>query len=73
MQARENTKKVECLIEGGEILSQIHGIVSEAIEPGVTTQQLNEVAEKAIAKFGVASSFKGYQGFPGVLCTSVNE
>lgn len=43
------------------------------IQPGVSTAQLNEFAEDFIAKQGCTPAFKGYQGFPATLCTSVNE
>jgi methionyl aminopeptidase len=50
----------------------------ERVEPGVTTAELDRIAEKAIAERGVTSSFKGYdpQGlpkYPAVLCVSINE
>jgi methionyl aminopeptidase len=50
----------------------------EAVRPGITTRELDELAEKRIAERGVVSSFKGYDphglpAYPGVLCVSVNE
>jgi methionyl aminopeptidase len=49
------------------------GAVEAAIAPGVTTAELNAVAEDAILSRGGTPAFKGYHGFPGTLCTSVNE
>lgn len=47
--------------------------VEKKVEPGVSTEELNRVAETLIFKSGGKPSFKGYQGFPAALCTSVNE
>ena len=49
------------------------GAVEALIAPGVTTAELNAVAEDAILSRGGRPAFKGYHGFPGTLCTSVNE
>jgi len=43
------------------------------IRPGVSTGELNEFAEDFIARAGCTPAFKGYQGFPAALCTSINE
>lgn len=47
--------------------------VEKAIAPGVTTKELNDIAERAILAGGGKPAFKGYRGFPAVLCTSLNE
>ncbi|HET9829784.1 MAG TPA: type I methionyl aminopeptidase [Nocardioidaceae bacterium] len=47
--------------------------VREAVKPGVTTAQLDEVAERTIRAAGAIPSFKGYYGFPASLCVSVNS
>jgi methionyl aminopeptidase len=47
--------------------------LKKVIEPGVTCRELNELAEKLIVKEGALPAFKGYRGYPAVLCTSVNE
>ena len=46
--------------------------VKEAVKPGVSTLELDEVAEKVIRAAGGIPSFKGYNGFPGSICTSVD-
>ncbi|MGQ0419004.1 type I methionyl aminopeptidase, partial [Bacillus sp. HC-Mk] len=43
------------------------------ITPGITTKELDQIAEKTIQKYGATPSFKGYNGFPGSICASVNE
>lgn len=47
--------------------------VAKRIKPGITTLQLDKIAEEYIRDNGAAPSFKGYGGFPNSLCTSVNE
>ena len=46
---------------------------AELVAPGVTTAQLDAAAAEFIADAGARSNFKGYHGFPGVICTSVND
>ncbi len=57
----------------GEVLGKAHAEVAKLIEPGVTTLELDKRAEEYIRDYGGVPSFKGYNGFPGSLCISVNE
>jgi methionyl aminopeptidase len=57
---------------GRVVADTIERLVSEA-RPGRTTAQLDRVAEEAIRASGAVPSFKGYKGFPGSICTSLNE
>jgi methionyl aminopeptidase len=50
-----------------------HQELKKAIQPGITTKELDRIAEKVIRGFGATPSFKGYNGFPGSICTSVND
>ena len=59
--------------EGGRLLAEILDEVSKEIKPGITTQELDKLAEELILKAGAKPAFKGYNGFPNTLCTSVNE
>lgn len=52
-----------------EVLGELRGIV----EPGVTTRELDDVAENRVRAAGATPAFKGYHGYPATLCTSVNE
>jgi methionyl aminopeptidase len=47
--------------------------LKQHITPGITTKELDQIAEKTIQKYGATPSFKGYNGFPGSICASVNE
>ena len=59
--------------EAGRIVAQTHQLMAEAVRPGVTTKQLDRIAEDFIRSQGAIPSFKGYNGFPASICASVNE
>lgn len=59
----------ECNLLVSKTLAEIAGI----IEPGITTLELDRVAEEYILDHGATPGFKGYNGFPNTLCTSVNS
>lgn len=66
--------EIEKIRRSGEIVASVLATLRERIEPGVSTQQLNDWAEVVISRFdGGRPAFKGYAGFPACLCTSVNE
>ncbi|QQE74700.1 type I methionyl aminopeptidase [Brevibacillus composti] len=65
--------ELEVMREAGRIVALTHQELAKAIKPGVTTKQLDEFAETFIRSMGAIPSFKGYGGFPGSICTSVNE
>ncbi len=69
----KNQREIEFLRQGGKILARVLNTVMATVRPGVSTQELNDLAEKLILEAGAEPSFKNYQGFPAVLCTSVNE
>jgi methionyl aminopeptidase len=66
-------EEINIMAQGGKILAEIMKEVASKVEPGVTTKFLDKVAENLVFKFGAKPSFKNYQGFPAVLCTSINE
>jgi methionyl aminopeptidase len=57
----------------GLVVGRTLRIVTEAVRPGITTAELDELAEREIRASGAIPSFKGYHGYPASLCTSVNE
>jgi len=59
--------------EAGRIVAETLALLEKAVEPGITTQELNDLAEKFILSRGAYPSFKGYRGFPASICVSVNE
>ena len=66
-------EEIGIMAEGGKILARIMKELEKMIQPGITTKELDRLAESLILKSGGKCSFKGYQGFPTCLCTSINE
>ena len=66
-------QEIAAMREGGKILGEILHELAITTKVGMTTGDINVKAEALMAKYKVAPSFKGYQGFPAVVCTSVNE
>ncbi|QKG85575.1 type I methionyl aminopeptidase [Kroppenstedtia pulmonis] len=73
MIVRKSSKELEAMRAAGRIVYEAHQLLKESIRPGITTKELDQIAEKFIRKQGATPSFKGYNGFKGSVCTSVNE
>jgi methionyl aminopeptidase len=69
----KTAKEVEKMRRAGEIVREVLEAVRAMVKPGVTTLELESVAEKLIEERGAKPAFKGYHGFPCVLCTSLND
>jgi methionyl aminopeptidase len=70
----KSTRELALMREAGRIVAEVLGRIHETVTPGVTTLELEKVADEIIVgKYGAIPSFKGYRGFPGMVCTSVNE
>jgi len=74
----KSRKDLDRMREAGELVAEIRETVREMIEPGITTLELNSVAEKMMRDAGAIPSFIGYQpsgmvAFPFAICASVNE
>jgi methionyl aminopeptidase len=75
----KSAREIELMRAAGRIVHQVHEMVRERAVPGVTTGELNEEAERLIAKAGGTPLFKGVTNphakfpFPAALCTSINE
>ncbi|QZY54606.1 type I methionyl aminopeptidase [Crassaminicella profunda] len=69
---KSNTE-IEYMKEAGKIVAHAHEAVRNAIKPGITTKELDEIAEKEIRKHGSIPAFKGLYGFPASICASINE
>lgn len=59
--------------QAGLVVARALDVLSAAVAPGVTTAELDELAEDAIRSAGAQPSFLGYHGFPACICTSVND
>ena len=69
----KSKREIELMREAGHILDMTRNMLKEHVKPGVTTHHLDELAENYIKSLGAIPSFKGYHGFPGSICASVNE
>lgn len=59
--------------EAGRIVAETHRLMKQAVKPGITTRELDQIAETYIRSQGAIPSFKGYNGFPSSICASVND
>jgi methionyl aminopeptidase len=57
----------------GQVAGGVLEFIVGLVQPGITTWELDEAAEKAIIAAGAIPTFKGYRGFPACICTSINE
>ena len=69
----KSKKEMDDLIEVGQKLGRVFDRLSLEIRPGRSTFEISHLAEKFLREEGCKPTFKGYDGFPGVVCTSVNE
>lgn len=65
--------EIELMQESGRIVALVHEAIKEAIKPGITTGELDQIAEKLILEHQAMPSFKGYGGFPASICASIND
>jgi len=65
--------EINYMRDAGRIVAQAHKELEKVIEPGITTLELDKIAEDFIIASGARPAFKGYHGFPASICASVNE
>ncbi|MFW5892827.1 MAG: type I methionyl aminopeptidase [Bacillota bacterium] len=73
MITRKSEREIALMREAGRIVALAHDAVKRMIRPGITTADVDKVVEDLIRKHDATPSFKGYGGFPGSACTSLNE
>lgn len=66
-------EEIELMRESNRLVGMTHGELFKHIRPGITTLQLDKIADEFIRDHGAVPSFLGYGGFPNSICTSVNE
>ncbi|GIN92816.1 methionine aminopeptidase 1 [Siminovitchia terrae] len=66
-------REIEIMREAGRIVALTHQELVKHIQPGITTKEIDSIAEKFIKKHDAHPSFLGYNGFKGSVCASVNE
>ena len=69
----KSAREIELMREAGKFLALTHMELEKAIKPGMTTKELDRIAEEVIRSFGCIPSSLNYNGFPGSACISVND
>ncbi|WP_027700864.1 type I methionyl aminopeptidase [Metaclostridioides mangenotii] len=69
----KSKQEIELMREAGKIVADTHEVLRQAVAPGITTMELDKIAEENIKKYNATPSFKGYGGFSGSICASINE
>ncbi len=69
----KSDKEIEIMGKAGRIVAKTHEELEKHIRPGITTKELDEIAEETIRSLGGIPAFKGYNGFPASICASINE
>ncbi|MBW3593017.1 MAG: type I methionyl aminopeptidase [Actinobacteria bacterium] len=70
---RKSSDEIDAMARAGRVVVETLALVGDAIQPGVTTGDLDEIAEEYIRSQGGAPTFKGYRGFPASICASPNS
>src|SRR2546429_2805286 len=66
-------EQIAVMREAGLVVARTLRVLAAAVRPGITTAELDAIAEAEIRAAGATPSFKGYHGYPATICTSVNE
>jgi methionyl aminopeptidase len=69
----KSPQEIEIMRQSGKIVATVLKEISELVTPGMTTADLDAIAEKRIREMGATPSFKGYYGFPASICSSINH
>ncbi len=73
MITRKSTREIELMKEAGRIVALAHQAVKDNVKVGMSTHDIDTIVEQVVVSNGATPSFKGYGGFPGSACTSINE
>ncbi|WP_125153941.1 type I methionyl aminopeptidase [Clostridium rectalis] len=69
----KNDTEIEYMRRAGKVVGDTLAKLEEIVKPGITTRELDRIAEELILKENAKPSFKGYYGFPASICASVNN
>src|SRR5260221_4943439 len=73
MIVRKTPAEVDIMARAGEVVASTLELMEQTARPGITTGDLDGIAEQHIRSFGGIPTFKGYRGFPGSICASPND
>lgn len=71
--SRKTPQDLEIMARAGAIAAEALHVAAEAVRPGISSLELDKIAEDVIRAAGAAPSFKGYRGYPGTLCVEIND
>ncbi|MFW5855761.1 MAG: type I methionyl aminopeptidase [Bacillota bacterium] len=69
----KSPREIEIMKKANQIVAETHAYLAEKIAPGISTAEINKLADEYIRKKGAIPSFKGYRGFPASICISIND
>lgn len=69
----KSKREIDIMREANKIVADTHQLLEEKIKAGMTTAELDKIADEYIRSRGAVPSFKGYQGFPASICISIND
>jgi methionyl aminopeptidase len=69
----KSQNEIDRIRKASQIVARTLNLLAANVQPGITTRELDQIAESEIRKAGAVPAFKGYRGFPATLCVSVNE
>ncbi|ABM71749.1 putative methionine aminopeptidase [Prochlorococcus marinus str. MIT 9515] len=69
----KSSREIKLMKKSSRIVATVLREINDLIEPGMSTKDLDDFAEKRIREMGAAPSFKGYHGFPSSICASINN
>ena len=73
MIVRKSADELELMRKANVLVAEVLGELRELVAPGVTTLELDAIAERRVREAGAIPAFKGYHGFPATICASVND
>lgn len=69
----KSQNEIDRIRKASQIVARTLNLLASNVQPGITTRELDQIAESEIRKAGAIPAFKGYRGFPATLCVSINE
>lgn len=69
----KSPREIQIMREAGRIVARTHAELRQAIQPGISTWELDQIAIAVLQRYGATSAFLGYRGFPAHICVSVNQ
>ncbi len=69
----KSPREIQIMREAGRIVARVHAALKEAVRPGVSTWDLDQIALDVLQRYGASSAFLDYRGYPAHICTSVNH